>query len=163
MKASRPRRSRGCRVPTASRIAALVAAALFGARAASAVELPGPPLGRWLSQDHDGVFEIRTCGQMLCGRLIAMRYTGSMPTDNHGAPQCGLMMLTGFSRDAGNPQRWDGMILDPEKGRRYHAEIWSPEPGLLKLRGYLLLPLFGETQRWTRYEGVIGPACRLPG
>jgi uncharacterized protein (DUF2147 family) len=86
-----------------------------------------------------------------------------MPTDNTGHPQCGLMMLTGFVRDDSDPAKWTGRILDPEHGRTYHAQIWSPEPGLLKLRGYLLVPLFGETQRWTRYDGAIGPACHLPG
>ncbi len=109
------------------------------------------------------MFEIKDCGSTICGRLIAMRYRGAMPTDNHGAPQCGLMMLTGFVRSQNDPERWSGMILDPEKGRRYHAQIWSPEPGLLKLRGYLLLPLFGQTQRWTRYTGAIDAGCHLPG
>ncbi len=123
--------------------------------------VPPPPLGFWLSQDHDGVFEIRDCGATLCGRLVAIRYEGAMPTDNKGHPQCGLMMLTGFVRQQNDPGRWAGMILDPEKGRTYHATIWSPQPGLLNLRGYLLLPLFGQTQHWTRYGGSIGPACHL--
>ena len=124
---------------------------------------PPPPLGFWLSQDHDGVFEIRDCGATLCGRLVAIRYEGAMPTGNKGQPQCGLMMLTGFVRQENDPGRWAGMILDPEKGRTYHATIWSPQPGLLNLRGYLLLPLFGQTQHWTRYGGRIGPACHLRG
>ena len=141
----------------------LAFAALFGIGSiARAADLPSPPVGRWLSQDHDGVFEIADCGRTLCGRLIGMRYDGAMPTDSHGHPQCGLMMLTGFVRDDDDATRWAGLILDPEKGRTYHAEIWSPGPGLLNLRGYLLLPLFGETQRWTRYDGSIGAACHLP-
>ena len=107
------------------------------------------------------MFEIRDCGATLCGRLVAIRYEGAMPTDNKGHPQCGLMMLTGFVRQQNDPGRWAGMILDPEKGRTYHATIWSPQPGLLNLRGYLLLPLFGQTQHWTRYGGSIGPACHL--
>lgn len=130
---------------------------------AGAADLPGPPVGRWLSQDHDGVFEIKDCGRTVCGRLIGMRYTGAMPMDRTGHPQCGLMMLTGFVRSENDPARWAGLILDPEKGRTYHAIIWSPAPGLLNLRGYLLLPLFGETQKWTRYDGTIGAACHLPG
>ena len=129
---------------------------------ARAAELPPPPLGRWLSQDHDGVFEIGACGETVCGRLVGMRYRGAMPTDKAGHPQCGLMMLTGFLRQRDDPARWNGKILDPEAGRTYHAVIWSPSPGLLDLRGYLLLPLFGQTQRWTRYDGPIGAACRLP-
>ncbi len=144
--------------------AGLAAAGLAAAGSTvRAADLPPAPVGRWLSQDHDGVFEIGPCGQTLCGRLIGMRYRGEMPTDRAGHPQCGLMMLTGFLRQTQDPSRWAGKILDPEKGRTYHAVIWSPEPGLLNLRGYLLLPLFGETQRWTRYDGPIGAACHLPG
>jgi uncharacterized protein (DUF2147 family) len=151
-------------VPKVSLAAGLLLLVLFGAGSvASAAGLPPPPVGRWLSQDHDGVFEIRICGQVLCGRLIGIRYEGAMPTDKEGHPQCGLMMLTGFVREQDDPGRWAGMILDPEHGRRYHAVIWSPGPGLLNLRGYLLLPLFGQTQRWTRYDGTIGPNCHLPG
>ena len=153
-------------MPTASRLAALGLLALLGlgpGPRAIAAEDPSPPLGHWLSQDQNGVFEIRQCGPVLCGRLVGMRYAGAMPTDNTGQPQCGLMMLTGFVREADDRARWDGMILDPEHGRRYHATIWSPEPGLLDLRGYLLLPLFGRTEHWTRYDGAIGPECRLPG
>lgn len=137
-------------------------AASSNAAIARAATLPAPPLGRWLSQDHDGVFEIMDCGKTVCGRLVGLRYEGVMPTDKAGHPQCGLMMLTGFVRDESDPKRWDGLILDPEKDRTYHSEIWSPEPGLLKLRGYLLIPLFGETQRWTRYDGPIGRDCHLP-
>ena len=158
-------------MPRASRRRAagllLLAAAALGCfapgRGGAADAPPSPPLGFWLSQDHDGVFEIKQCGTTLCGRLVAIRYTGAMPTDITGHPQCGLMMLTRFVRQENDPARWAGFILDPEKGRTYHAVIWSPEPGLLNLRGYLLLPLFGQTQHWSRYAGSIGPACHLPG
>ena len=121
----------------------------------------GPPVGLWLSQDHDGVFSIRQCGQELCGRLVGIRYDTRMPTDNHGQPQCNLLMLTGFRPDPDEAGHWDGKILDPETGRTYHAKIWSPAPGMLNLRGYLLLPIFGETQRWSRYDGTIGTACHM--
>ena len=154
---------RRARSDIAGRLLILLGSLAAAASTVRAADLPPAPVGRWLSQDHDGVFEIGACGQTLCGRLIGMRYQGDMPTDKAGHPQCGLMMLTGFLRQQDDPARWAGKILDPEKGRTYHAVIWSPEPGLLNLRGYLLLPLFGETQRWTRYDGSIGAACRLPG
>ena len=149
---------------TASHIWPLALFVLVAISVAVALGADAPsPLGRWLSQDHNGVFDIEPCGDALCGHLVGMRYDGAMPTDNQGEPQCGLLMLTGFRRGSDDPGRWVGRILDPHTGRRYHAEIWSPRPGILKLRGYLLLPLFGETQRWTRYDGVIGPHCHLPG
>lgn len=123
---------------------------------------PAPQvLGRWLTRDRDGVFEIDRCGGMLCGRLVGMRYTGSMPLDIRRQPQCGLMLLSGF-KPTDESGHWHGTILDPDSGHSYQATIWSPEPDVLKLRGYLLMPILGQTQVWRRYAGSIGPACKLP-
>ncbi len=120
-----------------------------------------PVLGRWLTRDSDGVFEIRHCGAVLCGQLVGMRYSGVMPTDTDHHPQCGLTLLEGFV-PTDEPGRWHGTIRDPDNNHRYQATIWSPKPGILKLHGYLLLPILGQTQQWTRYAGPIGAACKLP-
>lgn len=120
------------------------------------------PLGYWRTPDGDGVFQIAPCGDTLCGWLQGMRYSGSMPLDVWHRPQCHESLLTGFRPDPDQPKRWTGRILDPDSGRTYHASIWNPEPGVLALRGYLLMPMLGQTQRWTRYNGHIGPDCRLP-
>ncbi len=127
---------------------------------ASADPAPGV-LGRWMTPGRDGVFQIGRCGAMLCGWLVGMRYHGSMPLDVYHRPQCGLMLLSGF-RPGDEDGRWHGSILDPDSGRSYQATIWSAAPDVLKLRGYLLLPILGQTQEWHRYGGAIGPACRLP-
>ena len=118
--------------------------------------------GSWITAEGDGVFEIAACGARLCGRLVGMRYRGAMPLDVWKRPQCRQQLLTGF-RPVGADGRWAGSILDPDDGHTYDATIWSPRPGVLKLRGYVLLPLFGQTRTWTRYAGPIGAACRLPG
>lgn len=132
------------------------------AQAEAPVSAEGAVLGRWLTSDRDGVFQLELCGNALCGRLVGMRYTGSMPLDVWKRPQCGMSLLSGFhpGDEAGH---WDGRILDPDNGRTYQATVWSPEPDVLKLRGYLLMPMFGETQTWSRYRGTIGPDCKLPG
>jgi len=70
-------------------------------------------------------------------------------------------MLTGFR--LGGDRRWHGNILDPQTGKNYDATIWSPQVGVLKLRGYILgMPLLGETQTWTRYGGLVGRDCKMP-
>ncbi len=118
--------------------------------------------GLWITAEGDGVFEIGACGARLCGRLVGMRYDGAMPLDVWKRPQCRQQLLTGF-RPADGDGRWTGSILDPDNGHAYDATIWSPRPGVLKLRGYVLLSLFGETRTWSRYAGPIGMACKLPG
>ncbi|WP_406586361.1 DUF2147 domain-containing protein [Asaia lannensis] len=123
---------------------------------------PAPEEGLWLSQDHDGVFQIGHCGDTLCGRLIGMQYDGPVPKDVWGRSQCGLVMLTDF-RLIKDENVWRGHILDPETGRTYDARINTESPEVLKLRGFILgIPLFGKTQTWTRYHGTIGPECKLP-
>ncbi|GBQ91863.1 hypothetical protein AA13595_3203 [Gluconacetobacter johannae DSM 13595] len=120
-------------------------------------------LGLWETQEHDGVFEVKSCGDgQICGRLVGMRYTGEVPKAKDGGSECGLLMLTGFTPDSDRAGRWNGHILDPDTGRVYHAQIWSPREGVLKLRGYIGIPLFGETHTWTRYTGTIGPRCQMP-
>ncbi|NHO18243.1 DUF2147 domain-containing protein [Acetobacter oeni] len=124
----------------------------------------GPEFGYWLSEKHDGVFHIARCGEVLCGTLVGLLYgpTEPVPKSRDGRSECGLTMLTGFTPMSDDPGRWAGRILDPDTGNVYHAQIWSPQQDVLKLRGYVMIPIFGETQTWTRYTGTIGAACRMP-
>lgn len=140
-----------------------LAAGLTGAgqaRAAAGEAL----MGYWLSQDHDGVFKVERCGDAVCGTLVGMRYDGTdIPHGYDGRPECNIRMLTDFKPLSGDSERLGGHILDPDSGHVYNAQIWSPKPDVLKLRGYLGLPIFGETQTWTRYTGgPMGPMCKMP-
>lgn len=121
-------------------------------------------MGLWLSEKHDGIFRIAPCGDAVCGTLIGLSYGPDepMPHAKDGRSECNLVMLTGFHPMTDDPGRWEGKILDPDAGNLYHAQIWSPKPDILKLRGYILVPVFGETQTWSRYHGTIGPECRMP-
>ncbi|WP_051292346.1 DUF2147 domain-containing protein [Acetobacter nitrogenifigens] len=124
---------------------------------------PGTLGGLWLSEKHDGVFSIRSCGDTICGALVGMQYDGpEIPRGKHGQSECGLTMLTDFRPGDDASGRWEGHILDPDSDKTYDAQIWSPRPNVMKLRGYVGIPLFGQTQTWTRYSGPIGAACKLP-
>ena len=45
----------------------------------------------------------------------------------------------------------------------YDATISLGQDGDLRLHGYVGLPLFGETQRWSPFTGRTFADCRLPG
>ncbi len=138
-------------------LAVLVAAAVPpGARA----QQP-PILGRWLSQSGKGVIEIYRCAEKLCGKLIWIAEPirdGAPATDRNNPdpalrqrPLCGLVMLGGFVPIETN--RWgEGWIYSPENGKTYRAQMRIDGPNVLKLRGYVGIPLFGETQTWTRAD-----------
>ncbi|KXV62240.1 hypothetical protein AD949_12165 [Acetobacter orleanensis] len=147
----------------ASLSAFLLSAALLAPVQARAEAPESVFMGYWLSQGHDGVFKIGMCGDTVCGQLVGLSYQGNdVPKDHKGRSECGIQMLTGFRRSSDDDKRWNGKILDPDSGNVYQAQIWSPEKNVLKLRGYIGLPLFGETQTWTRYEGTLGPVCKMP-
>jgi uncharacterized protein (DUF2147 family) len=66
-----------------------------------------------------------------------------------GQPLCGLELIGGF-RNA-SPGIWSGgSIYNPKEGQTYFASMKLRDDGTLKLRGYVLLPLFGKSQIWTR-------------
>jgi uncharacterized protein (DUF2147 family) len=139
----------------------LVAAGLM-AHAAEA-QPQGNAVGNWLVSDKKGIIEIYPCAARLCGRLAWMdeplRPDGSIKRDDHNSdpalrarPLCGLPIMTGFMQTA--PDEWeDGRIYDPTDGSTYHAEMRLDNAGTLRLRGYVLLPLLGQSRVWTRVTG----------
>src|SRR5690348_10867213 len=144
-----------------SLFAALVATA-FIAGAAQAQPQPAI-LGPWLVQDKKAIIEIYPCGPDLCGRIAWMaeplKPDGTVKRDEHNSNNalrsrtiCGLPLMTGFK--PAKPNEWeDGRIYDPSDGSTYHAEMRLENPSSLRLRGYVLLPLLGKSQVWTRVAG----------
>ena len=120
------------------------------------------PFGRWLTQDRDGVVEIRPCGADLCGRVIGLDLprlpNGDVPRDPQGRPHCGLQILQAEPAAVG---AWDGRITDPSDGTSWHFTLRLNDQGQLKLRGYVLTPLLGRTQTWTPYAGTLGADCAM--
>ena len=124
-------------------------------------EPPAAPtvLGEWSTEDGHGVIAIEPCGEDLCGRIVGIQRTPGepMPKDVHGAPQCGLVIIRKEHPDGDGS--WLGEITDPRDGTVYGAKIWIGRDGNLRLRGFLGLPLLGQTQVWRRFTGRIGEAC----
>ncbi len=140
------------------RSALFVLAALAAAGPASAAG----PEGLWLTQDRDGVIEVRPCDNGLCGRIAGMREPvhpdGSIPADPQGHPMCGLTILHAV---ADGPGHWSGEITDPTDGSNWNCTLHLDATGNLKLRGYLLVPLLGQTQTWTPFTGTLGDGCAI--
>ena len=135
---------------------------MFCAAAAFAEE---PPFGVWLVESEDGAIEILPCpdSAALCGRLVWMKPDGGPPSldrrnpdpAKRDQPLCGLMLMTGFRQDETGAWK-DGDIYNPDDGNRYPAIIRRDGPDQLKLRGYLMIPLLGQTQTWRRAPPDLG-------
>jgi uncharacterized protein (DUF2147 family) len=119
--------------------------------------------GLWLTQDHSGVIDIAHCGEGFCGRIVGMSQTrnddGSIAVDSKGQPMCGLTILT--AARPGNSGESQARITDPDSGKVYDGRLSVDARGRLHLRGYVLTPLLGETQIWTRYVGQTRPDCQM--
>jgi uncharacterized protein (DUF2147 family) len=134
-----------------------LALAVSSAQAADAQSV----LGNWSTEGGHGVVAIEQCGDALCGRLVGLdiKPDEPIPTDVHGTPECGLTLISN-ERPTGDGS-WLGEIIDPRTGRAYDAKIWIDDAGDLHLRGFLGIPLFGETQIWHHFTGRLTDECRL--
>jgi uncharacterized protein (DUF2147 family) len=141
--------------------ASALAGLLLAAAATQAMAATPSPIGRWMLEDGDGVIEIAPCPAGLCGRLVGLGGAGRgepPAIDWQGRPRCGLTILEAAQSE---PGRWDGRITNPEDGTSWHCAFWVDEAGRLNLRGYVLVPLLGQTQVWTRHTGALGTDCTI--
>ncbi len=152
----------GCPVPRASRALLLRAVVAFvaGGLVCAAPAAARGPVGYWFTEDLGGIVQIQPCGgDILCGTIIGLRDwpASGKRLDWRGNPQCGFALLRNLRpQDDG---RWHGTVTNPEDGQTYTAEVWVPEDGILRLRGYIGLPILGSTQRWRPSPTGARPDC----
>ncbi len=120
------------------------------------------PIGDWLTGQGGAVVRISPCsnGAGLCGRIVGLMLDAGVPepADYRGRPQCGFELIRPSEQQG---ELWRGGIVDPRNGDRYHAEFHVTRMGELALRGYIGLPIFGQTQHWLRYQGRVPRSCRI--
>ena len=107
---------------------------------------------------------IAPCEDRLCGRIVGQPHPrnpdGSLPVDAHGVPHCGLEILRD-AKPTSTEGHWRGVITNPEDVSKWNCEIWVEEDGSLRLRGYVLIPLLGETQVWPAFRGAVAGDCSI--
>ena len=118
------------------------------------------PVGVWLHDNKRIKIEIAPCDDRLCATLVWFRWPNDaqgLPLVDlknpdpalRGRPLLGLKVLRGLRRTGENTWE-DGKIYNADDGGDYHAEMSIQADGTLRIRAYLLLPLFGHTLIWTR-------------
>ena len=128
--------------------------------------------GFWQQSDDDGFvggwFFFGEKNGLYEGRLVKMFKKPGSPDfsdkcekcegDQKNAPMLGLTIVKGMKRDGHNYE--EGSILDPRDGTLYHAQMKLSADGKeLEVRGYLGIPLLGQTQVWKRLpDDSIAPA-----
>jgi uncharacterized protein (DUF2147 family) len=117
-------------------------------------------LGIWLTAEKDSKIEIYSCDSVtFCGKIVWLRdplKNGKPVVDDKNPedtlrtrPVMGLELLRGFTY-AGDGVWSGGKIYDPKSGNDYSAKMTLADSTNLDLRGYVVIPLFGRTEHWTR-------------
>ena len=117
-------------------------------------------LGAWLTAGGESKVEIYRCDSVTyCGKIIWLRdplkegnpvIDDKNPEDSlKSRPVLGLQILRGFTY-AGDRVWSGGKIYDPKSGNDYSAKMTLVDDQNLDLRGFVVIPLFGRTEKWTR-------------
>jgi uncharacterized protein (DUF2147 family) len=144
---------------------ALAAIALVTALPASAPAAPDEPVaaGLWQKTGSSGMpeawFRVMECDGAFIGRIVKifakpgenpanLRCTGCAG-DQKNAPVLGLTFIKGMRRNGLAYQ--GGSIIDPRDGSVYNAQMQiSPDGKQLSVRGYIGIPLLGQSETWHR-------------
>ena len=117
-------------------------------------------LGEWVTAGGESRVEIyRRDSLTYCGKIVWLRdplkngipvADDKNPEDSlKSRPVLGLLILRGFTY-AGDRVWSGGKIYDPKSGNDYSAKMTLVDEKNLDLRGYVMIPLFGRTEKWTR-------------
>ena len=155
------------------RFAGAIVIALLSTGFAHAAPLP-TVAGFWEADDDKGVaqawFLFEEKDGFFVGRLVkgfkkpgekvvdtCVKCTG----DQKNAHMMGLTIINGMKRDGMKYK--DGSILDPRDGTVYHAQMeLSADNKELYVRGYIGIPLLGQTQTWRRLPDDAIPEADIP-
>ncbi|MEM9188323.1 MAG: DUF2147 domain-containing protein [Myxococcota bacterium] len=109
-------------------------------------------VGDYWSEERAGIVRLFLVGDVLYGRALWRRE----PTLDEENPNpdlrsrsiVGMVFLRDFRRDG---DEWTGgTVYSPDNGNTYRGNIWLESPNVLKMRGYVGIPLFGRTATFQR-------------
>lgn len=116
-------------------------------------------LGEWLTGEGKARVQIYRCDTLYCGKIVWLKEpvkNGKEVVDDKNPdpalknkPVIGLVIVWAFSYD-GDGEWTGGKVYDPESGDTYSGKMTLKDSHTLRLRGYVLIPLLGRTEIWTR-------------
>jgi uncharacterized protein (DUF2147 family) len=126
-------------------------------------------VGRWLNGKGVAIIEISKADDQYEGRVTWLKEAAYPADDPKGMagreridrenpdpalrdrPILGLVIMRGVIFD-GRDAWAKGRVYGPENGKEYRGRMTLTSPDVLSLRGYVGLPVFGRTERWTRVK-----------
>lgn len=130
--------------------------------------------GKWLTESTNAQTELYRCADpargIICGKVVWLR-NATNPDQTPAASVdavsdvknpdpalrsrkiIGLEFVHGFKPSDTEPGTYEGgKIYNAEDGETYSARIKLENPDKLVLRGYVLMPMLGKSQTWTRVK-----------
>ena len=145
-------------------------ATLLGLLASSASAQQPSVMGTWLTASGKAQVRIAPCPDPkngpICGTIIGLIeprgpdgtvVAPDVATDWRNTDPAlrsrkvlGMSLIWGFKKTSDPNTFEEGQIYNGENGKIYNANISLQPDGKLRLRGYVRIAAFGETQTWTR-------------
>ncbi len=111
----------------------------------------GKPTGMVEIYEENNVWYGKIAGNSDPEEAKKVSYCTKCPDEFKDKPFDGLRFMWGFTRNENNYT--GGHILDPNTGNIYNASMNLVDDGkTLKMRGYLGISIFGQTETWTRIK-----------
>jgi uncharacterized protein (DUF2147 family) len=129
-------------------------------------------LGEWWTENNEGIVKFAKYpdgtyrGTTTCCK--PKRYTDESPeTDIHNPnpklrtrSPIGIVIIWKLVYEDG--EYTGGYVYNPRDGKTYHIQVKVIDQNTIKIRGYLGLPVFGQSQVWKRVRPLASSASPVP-
>ena len=140
----------------------LLIAALFALNA-HAQKNPDAIVGKWMSDENNLEVEVYKEGVQFKAKVLWFDDSDdkskpmSTRTDEKNPKAelrsrriIGMEVLSGLKYDEDDDEWVNGTIYDSKSGKEWSSKVWINKNNLLKVRGYWLVSLFGETMTFKK-------------
>ena len=112
-------------------------------------------LGEWIPESKDGRIKFVRASDGTYMGIVSWAATPKKDTNNpdpklRDRTTLGAVIIWHLQYDSG--EYVGGYCYNPNDGRTYRMKVELLGADTLRVRGYLAIPLLGQTQAWTRYH-----------
>lgn len=129
--------------------------------------------GYWMDSHGEVILEIGSCGGTMCGKVAWLRLPlgpdGKLITDYRNPdpalrerPVCGLEVVSGFAKQPDGTWK-DGTVYVSDYGTSFSGYAEQVSATEMKVTGYVLIPLLGQSEVWTKVPHEVIPCWEANG
>ncbi|GAB2815373.1 DUF2147 domain-containing protein [Ferruginibacter profundus] len=124
---------------------------------------PDAIVGQWMSEDNNLKVEVYKDGTQFKAKVLWFDdsddknkpWNTRLDEKNPKAALrsrkiAGMEVLSGLTYDEEDDEWVDGVIYDSKSGKEWSSKVWINKNHQLKVRGYWLVSLFGETMTFNK-------------